>query len=419
MNPAFTAAYQAGTNLATAREKASDSNAIESILSQAMQSGDPAVLQNSIGKILSQVSPERQGVAIKVLENAYNNVQKKEAEKQQFERERQAGVTPGIHHTIQAQQLKDKAKAQRLSEYGLGNQQQNSPVQNKNIPTPQMSAQPSPVGNVSESVFKRLSDDQLVVASGAPDREISDPAKAELKRRDEERNLSQKKDEGKIKRHTDISQDIIKENEKSAQDLVQTESALNLMENAIVNKDMSFFSPDNLAEITGIEGLRSKEGALFKTSGKEFFLGSITRAGARPNQFIETQIVDMLPKIGRSTAANLGVARAFRNEIDLKKEKVRLTRELADELETKLGYVPRNIGQIRDEKLKDYAEKKQREFNNDLRAIKAIDEKSSQPFLKVEAGTPVSKVVAQALLLQFKNDPNKAAEEAKKLGYSF
>ena len=275
----------------------------------------------------------------------------------------------------------------------------------------------------AQSGLRALSDDQLVMASGAPYLEIREPAKAELKRRADEKEIQQKEKDSNRKYQTEISQEILKDAEKEAKGLTESESALALMKDAIANRDMSFFSPDNLAEMTGIEGLRSKEGALFKTAGKEFFLGNLNRAGARPNQFIEKQIVEMLPKIGRSTAANLSVARAFENEIDLKKEKVRLTRELADELESKLGYVPRNIGQLRDEKLKVFADNKQKELNNDLRAYKAIDEKTIQPYMKVAPGTAISKVVAKAILNEFdEKDPKraeKAAKKAKELGYEF
>ncbi len=425
----FEVSRSIGNNIEGAFRQSQDNNTIENILSQAMQSEDPKVLQNSIGAILSKVSPERQGMAIQYLQNAYSNVQKKQEQEQASSKEqnaaKQAGYTYGVPPAVAAQQVKDKAKVGRLSQYGLGGEQQQGGQISESMPLPMQQGQ-SQIANQSsqqdlpgESVFKKLTDDQLVVASGAPDKEVSEPSKAELKRRADERNLSQKEKEGNRKYHTEISQDILKENEKESRNLVEAESALNLMENAITGKNLSFWSPDNLAEITGIEAFRSPEGAIFKTAGKEFFLGTLNRTGARPNQFIEQQIFDMLPKLGRSTEANLSVARAFRNEIDIKKEKVRLTRDLADELETKLGYVPRNIGQLRDEKLKEYAQGKQKELNNDLRAYKSIADKSSQPFMKVNPGTPVSKAVAKALLLQFKNDPEKASEEAKKLGYVF
>lgn len=62
-----------GNNLASGFRKVKDDNAIEGILSQAMQGG-PEQLQGAIGQILSQVSPERQTTAINHLENRYNKL---------------------------------------------------------------------------------------------------------------------------------------------------------------------------------------------------------------------------------------------------------------------------------------------------------------------------------------------------------
>lgn len=432
----FDVARQIGTNFYNEgiireqkQNQANDQNLIETILENASKSGDPQVLQDSIGKILSRVSPERQGAAIKYLENTYDRIQQRQNQEQQRQLQAQeeikakkaaedAGYTYGAPPQVASQQVKDKAKSGRLSQYGLGGNPQQV------IQSIEMEKPPINVQSIQqESVFKKLSDDQLVVASGAQDREISEPAKAELKRRSDERELEQKKSDSTRKHHTEISQEILRENENESRNMYEAESALQLMENAISGKDLSFWSGDNLAEVTGIEAFRSPEGAIFKTAAKEFFLGTLNRAGARPNQFIEKQIVEMLPKMGRSTAANLSVARAFRNEVELKKEKIRLTRELATELEEKLGYVPRNIGQLRDEKLKEFAENKQKELNNDLRAYKSIEERSIQPFVKVKPGTPISRMVVQAILNQYdKNDKDilrKAREQAKELGYEF
>ena len=77
---AFDIGRQVGTNFANVRQTAKDESAIESILSQAMNTGDPAIVQNSIGQILSQVSPERQGVALQYLQNTFNNLQQKQKE---------------------------------------------------------------------------------------------------------------------------------------------------------------------------------------------------------------------------------------------------------------------------------------------------------------------------------------------------
>ena len=92
---------------------------------------------------------------------------------------------------------------------------------------------------------------------------------------------------------------------------------------------------------------------------------------------------------------------------------------MANELEDKLGYVPRDLGERVQKELSAFAEDKQKELYNDLRAYAGIGEKKILSFGKVKEGTPVSKTVAKALLIKNKNDPKKAAQEAKELGYAF
>lgn len=418
-----------GTNLNNSFNRVKDENAIERILSEANQSGDPAVLQGAISKILSQVAPERQGAAVQHLQSLTQNIQEKQKlqrEEKEKLRQREAatkyGVDADLPPALQAEIYKQKAKGDRLNSiYGTGGQPANPVGQPMAQPQQQITGQePSVNQNVPQQSFLRgLSDDQLVLYSGHPDKEISEPAKQELKRRQEERTIDQKKEDSKIKRHTDLSQKVLEKADQIAEALPQKKSALGLMKDAIVNRDLSFWSRDNLAELTGIEGLRSQEGAIFKTAAKEYFLGNIARAGARPNQWIEQQISDMMTKIGRSPEANLSVSRALENELGLDEERVRLTEQISNELENSLGYIPRDLGTRVNRELSKYAERKQLELYNDLRAIKSIAEKEPQKMMKVEEGTPVSKVVAQALLRQFNNDPKKAAEEAKKLGYVF
>lgn len=426
---AFEIGRNIGNNLGNAFSRVKDENAIERILSDAMGSGDPAVIQNSIGKILSQVSPERHGVAMQYLQNAYANVQKKQEqsklETKEKEAAQEAGYTYGAPSQVAAQQVRDKAKGSRLAQYGIGQAGgQNVPTQpslsaNPAIPSAGQPPQGAPTNQVPESVFKKLSDDQLVVASGAPDREVSEPAKAELQRRQKDKELTQNRDKEIFKSDLSRSSKVLERADQIAEQIPKKRTAVNLMKDAVANRNLGFFSPDNLAELTGIEGLRSQEGAIFKTAGKEYFLGNIARAGARPNQWIEQQIADMMAKIGRTPEANLSVLRALENELDLDEARVRITEEVSDRLRNEGDYGQGKLGSLVNKDLSQYAEAKQTVLFNDLRAIKAIAENQPQKFRRVEKGTPVSDFMAQALLKQFNNDPKKAAEEAKKLGYEF
>lgn len=166
-----------GNNISSAFTKIRDENAIENILSQASQSGDPEQLQGAIGKILSQVSPERQPNAIKYLENAYNNVQKKQQMEQRKLAEIQAGVTPGLDPRIQAVQYKEGAKGKRIED---ANKVFSPQGISANIPVDVEGTQ-APTQNVPISTDIEQKKTRLLALTGHPDREIAERAKAELK----------------------------------------------------------------------------------------------------------------------------------------------------------------------------------------------------------------------------------------------
>lgn len=401
---------QVGISFGAARQEASDQGNIKNILAEAQASGDPQVLQNSIGRILSSVSRENQPAAINYLQNMMQTTQEKQQQQQQFAREEAAGLIPGINPTAQAAIYKENTKKQALQDYygsGIGQSQQI------------MSDQQQPLVQPVENITKQRSVQQLIKDTGSPYKEISEPAKAQLQQFNEEQKIKQKQSSDVFKADLERSQKVLKEVDEVAAQLPQKESSLSLMNEALANKDLSFWSWDNLADKTGIEAFRSPEGALFKTAAKEYFLGNIKRAGARPNQWIEQQIQDMLAKIGRSTGANLTVTRALENELDLDKKKVELTNDISDRLRSEGNFSQGNLGRLVQKELAKYAEDRQQILYNDLRAIKSIEEKKAQPFNKVAQGTEISKYMVQSLLLKNGNDPKKAAEEAKKLGYKF
>lgn len=428
---AIDAARRISDNLGKGIREARDQNNIDRILSEAMKANNPEVFQNSISQILSQVSPENQGTAIQYLQSRYKELKDQQLLEKQTKAALASGINPHLDPALQKVQYEHMLQNARARSFGLNLPDQSiipasdAPAQGSKLAPgtpPMMLAQGQNQSNITQQApeaqgFRALSDDKLVALSGV--KGFSEPAKQELRRRQEERKIQNDLNKEVFKKDLDRSSKILEKADESALALPQKRSALNLMKDAILQKDMSFWSGDNLAEITGIEALRSPEGALFKTAGKEYFLGSIARAGARPNQWVEQQISDMLTKIGRSTEANLSVERALQNELDLEEERVRLTNEISDRLRSQGDLSQGKLGSLVHKGLSEFADKKQSELFNDLRAIKAIAEKNPQIYKKVDKGTKVSKVVAQALLKQFNNDPEKAAAEAKKLGYEF
>lgn len=108
MTPAFQVANQIGTNLNQSFNRVKDENAIEKILTEVANTGDPQAVQNSIAKILSSVAPERQGPALQYLQNAYTRVLEKQQEGKRKEAYMREGLNPDLPDAINLQKFKDR-----------------------------------------------------------------------------------------------------------------------------------------------------------------------------------------------------------------------------------------------------------------------------------------------------------------------
>lgn len=97
MNPAFNIARETATNIGQGIRQSRDQSAIENILSGAIQSGNPEIIQDSIGKILSQVSPQNQGAALQYLQGAYQSALSRQDLKQKEALGRQAAKEGGVY----------------------------------------------------------------------------------------------------------------------------------------------------------------------------------------------------------------------------------------------------------------------------------------------------------------------------------
>lgn len=202
VSPFYQLGMNAANNFGKGMQRQQDKSAIDEILSSAIASNDPEVLQNSIGQILSKVSPERQGDAINFLEGRYKAIKTKQEEEVKNNELRKAGVNPNFPPALQTEQYKNKNKQDYLSNLGLGQPQaQGQP--NQELAPPSQLPQPNEMAatganfgmapNVPEQNqgqpqqqgaldFSKLSKDQLIHLTGAPYKEISEPAKAQLTR---------------------------------------------------------------------------------------------------------------------------------------------------------------------------------------------------------------------------------------------
>lgn len=172
----------------------------------------------------------------------------------------------------------------------------------------------------------------------------------------------------KMDRHeaSEVTKPLMLELQQARKNIPLQEQAIEDIKNAVPEVG----ALDYLADVTGFEPLRSASGAKLKTAIKDFFLSDLTRAGSRPNQWIEQQLADALPKIGRSEEANLVVAEGMKFKVDLAKKRIELIDRLSEQDTQKHGYVKSDIDSRASKLLKPYVDQRKKDLIDDISKIK-------------------------------------------------
>jgi hypothetical protein len=213
----------------------------------------------------------------------------------------------------------------------------------------------------------------------------SNPYTENRRRQDETKSqVKEKRVEAGNKR----AEKILEDADKIRSTIPQKRTSLVALEDAIEEGDMSFFSMDNLAEMTGIEGFRSAKGGQFKTASKNFFINTLAKTGARPNMFLEKQIADGLPKIGRTREGNLIGVELAKFDIDYEAKRLEMIDEISDQYMESLGYVPGTFGRDIDKSMKTWVEDRQEQLAEKLKSLNQQEvskkqEKLSDKFIDV------------------------------------
>lgn len=148
------------------------------------------------------------------------------------------------------------------------------------------------------------------------------------------------------------------------------EASLMAVEDAVINGNQDFLSYNNLAELTGLELFRDAAGGEFKTGVKTFLINSVGKFGARPNQYIETQMADALPKVGRTRSANMMTINALKFDKDLNNKYIEVSDEVRNE-----KFKPGEAGQLIQNRMKSFVEDRQKELKKNYEYIKENQEK--------------------------------------------
>lgn len=175
------------------------------------------------------------------------------------------------------------------------------------------------------------------------------------------------------KEETDIAKPILLELNQVRKNIPYQEQAIEDIKEASPNVGWRDF----VADLVGAEPLRTAEGARLKTAIKDFFLSDLTRAGARPNQWIEQQLADALPKIGRSKEANLITAEGLKFKVDLAKKRMEIIDKLAEDQKKRHGYVKGDIDSLSYNMMKPYVRERQKELKTAIEEIKKAEKSTS------------------------------------------
>ena len=168
---------------------------------------------------------------------------------------------------------------------------------------------------------------------------------------------------------------VLEKAEKIRESSPIVKASLNSMEDAISEGNMDYFSLNNLAEKTGIGAFGDADLGKFKAASKNFLVSNVAKFGARPNMYIEQQVAEMLPKVGKTREGNLSALEMLRFEADINDEFAKTVDALEDLDVAKNGYPSATIGKEADRVMKAYVERRQDELAARLKQLRE-EEKS-------------------------------------------
>lgn len=365
VSPSFQIGQQVGNNFGKAFEQVNDQNTIDRIISDALETGDPEAFQDSMGKILSQVSPQNQGNAIKFLEMKTKSI----AEKKTLQRKQQAygklGLDPDLDPAINAQLLKGQQRQQEIDEtYGpknpVGNQntqpsqgmnQKNQPNPDQNTPINQPNlGENTPINqpNQQQNRFdlSNVSDADLRARTGSSNLMISKPAKEELDRRKldvKESGLDRRaKEQNRITVHK-LSEKQDAEIEKLARTGAKALETVKDIDKAISTGNVKPTNFANLVKPFGkVGGILSNiflnpDQATVNASIPQLLDGWKEVFGVRLSDADLKILEDKLPSIGKSPEANKAILKIISKYANANILRNKIAMEIKDKYE---GYRP-------------------------------------------------------------------------------
>lgn len=263
---------------------------------------------------------------------------------------------------------------------------------------------------------------QLASFAGQPGEAgiVGNMAKDVVERQEKEKKLEREEFESERTYHTGYSKELEKNVNQLRESLPKKEMALNFARNAIESGNLEYFSPDKLADATGIDLFRTSKGAQLITAGKENLLSNMSRVGAKAqNIWFEQRLNSMFPKIGQSNEANLTTQEMLEGEMALDKAYIDEFDRLSEEDEKNYGYVRKDISKRVHQAIKplenhilDRSSYRMKEIEENEKGFSSMKKEVGKNVVK---GTPLTLAMTKLYVDKFGKE--NALKVAEKNGY--
>ena len=208
--------------------------------------------------------------------------------------------------------------------------------------------------------------------------------------------------------------------------------ALQSAAQSIQSGDVGMFSPNYLADLLGLPGLRTASGVQLVSAGKENLLSNMERTSAKAqNIWFEQKLNSIFPMIGQTEEANKMALTFLEGELELDKNAVEEFNRLKEQDMKEQGYINYKTIQNRVfENLKDKEDSILRKTMYKAKVLeeseKDIEELIKNKNKKVVSGTPLTQQMLKVMMADFQQSDGsyneeslrKGVEKAKKLGYN-
>lgn len=220
--------------------------------------------------------------------------------------------------------------------------------------------------------------------------------------------------------HTGFSKESDKQANSLRESLPKKEMSLNYARQAVESGDIGYFSPDKLADATGVDLFRTAKGAQLITAGKENLLSNMSRVSAKgQNQWFEQRLNSMFAKIGQSEEANLTVQEMLEGELAIDQAYLSAFDNLASQDQEKYGFEKKDIEKRARNFIKPYEKEVMNRSSYRMKQLeekeKGLNKMQAEVGKNVIKGTPLTMAMANLYVKKFGKE--KALSVAEKNGY--